>query len=122
MEMEVTGVCTAFPKLVTARGAAGGAIARRSSRTAATVVAHGGGMAARSRASLNLAETATALVITSRLLDGLDARVRGCCASAVVPDLNALVAEVTPSETLWCRTFDNNGSVAEGLPAGTVRA
>ena len=116
------GTSSLFSKFATAGNVVECVIVRRSSCVANTVVAHTGGLAAHSCSVLNLAEISTALVIASGLLDGCDARVRGWCTSVVVQDLDVLVAEITPSETLWCRTFDNNGSVAEGLPAGTVRA
>ena len=83
-----------------------GVIVRRSSCTTATVVAHGAEVAVRSlsRASLSLAEAATALVIASRLLDGFDVRFCKRCASATVPGAYALFAEITLNARPCCRT------------------
>ena len=83
-----------------------GVIVRRSSCTTATVVAHGAEVAVRSlsRASLSLAEAATALVIASRLLGGFDVRFCRRCVSATVPGAYALFAETALHACLCCKT------------------
>ena len=113
----------AIPIPAVYRDAGGGAITRRSSCTAATVVAHGAVAAehAFSHASLIFAEAATAFVTISRLLDGFEVRACSRRASAAMPGVNALFAETTLKECLCCRTLGSDDIVAAGFPAVTFR-